>query len=113
LPGFTRAAAVRRAVIVALLGSCALASAAAGRELSREVLARGTGFAAPVDYSEFAPPPAARLPSQQLNGRLTLTQKGTNGFRTGFRNQISSMPVIATPAACRTLILTSCSPALI
>lgn len=72
---------MRRVAILVLLGGCALASAGVARELSREALARGAGLAVPVDYSEFAPPPTARAPRQQLNGRLRLTRKGQNGFR--------------------------------
>jgi hypothetical protein len=81
LTGTIRAPARRRVAIVALACGCALGSAATCRELSRAALAGGTGFAAPLDYSEFTPPPGARPPSQQLAGRLRLTRMGRNGLR--------------------------------
>jgi hypothetical protein len=87
--------------LIALVVGGALATTAAGRELSRAALVSATGYRAPVDLAEFTPPPDARPPSQQFNGRLTLTRRGRNGFKSivihkGFldpgHRDVSSLP---------------------
>ena len=50
----------------------AAAGTAARTDLTFDSLMTGSGFAAPVDLSAFAPPPGAEAPPGRLEGRLTL-----------------------------------------
>ena len=73
------------AVALAVLATFGVARGAlAEGRLSRDALLSASGYDSPVDLSEYTPPAGAATPTHRFEGRLTLTRKGRNGFKSVF-----------------------------